>query len=333
MTPMTKILTLFCACASLLLSGCSTRAPTTAPPIPQTFYQVTIADPQTGQILSVRQLAERLSTMDVVVIGEHHGHQGAHLLQSRLQAALHERHPQQILSMEQFTVEHQQALDHYLAGETGEAEMMEDADAWPNYEASYRPLVEYAKVHQLPVIAANAPGDIVRCIGRKGADYLDTLTEEERRYIPQAPFFSTDAYREKFFETMGGGRHGSESQELLENAFRAQLLRDNTMASRVLEGRSQHPEHQVIHVNGTFHSEGRLGMVASLLQREPDLSVAVISPVFVDYEAQTLPLTDNRDKGDYLYFLLPFPEKYQDSQRQQEAMKERFRSSANRTCG
>ncbi|MCV5871569.1 ChaN family lipoprotein, partial [Escherichia coli] len=61
------------------------------------------------------------------------------------------------LSMEQVTRDKQSVLDAYLKGEIGEQYFMSQSNAWPNYESDYRPLVEFAKQANLPVIAANAP--------------------------------------------------------------------------------------------------------------------------------------------------------------------------------
>ena len=292
-------------------------------------------DAASGTPISLPQLAERLADQDVVVIGEYHGHQGAHLLQSRLQTHLYRHRPDQVLTMEQFDVDQQPVLDRYLNGEIGEEELIEDAGAWPNYQHAYRPVVEFARLRNLPVIAANAPAGIVRCVGRNGIDYLDSLPEEHKRFLPESPFAGNEAYREKFLGEMGS-RHGSADDERMQNTYSAQLLRDNTMASRILEARGSHPGHQVIHLTGTFHSEERLGTVAALLQREPGLAVTVISPVFTEQPAgqhnRELPVADNRRKGDYLYFLLPLPEEYRDEERGREAMMEQFRNAPRTTC-
>jgi len=223
--------------------------------------------------------------------------------------------------------------DRYLAGGIGEMELVEDAGAWPIYKYAYRPLVEFARRQGLPVIAANAPGDIVRCVGREGPEYLAGLNAARKRHIPDAPFAGSAAYREKFFGTMGG-RHGTADNERLQNTYHAQLLRDNTMASRILAARERHPEHQVIHLTGTFHSEERLGTVEALLQRNPELSVAVISPVFMEAQpdGDELPLTGNQNKGDYLYFLLPLPPEYRDEARGHESMMDAFRKVPETTC-
>lgn len=318
-----------------LIAGCSLLGPAPEHKPPQTHYHAPVVDATSGTPVSIPQLAERLARQDVVVIGEYHGHQGAHLLQSRLQAHLHKHRPEQVLTMEQFNVNQQPVLDRYLDGDLGEKELIEDADAWPNYPHAYRPLVEFARQRNLPVIAANAPASIVRCVGRNGTGYLDSLPQEQKRFLPDSPFAGSDAYREKFLGTMAG-RHGSAGDERLQNTHHAQLLRDNTMASRILEARESHPGHQVIHLTGTFHSEERLGTVASLLQRQPGLSVTVITPVFMEQKPGQsdgeLTVSDNSHKGDYLYFLLPLPEEYQDEKRGREAMKAQFRRAPRTDC-
>jgi len=320
----------------LVMNGC-TLMPTTNNPEnlarPQTQYEARIVAPESGTALTVEQLAQRLADTDVVIVGEYHGHHGSHLLQSRLQTALYDQRPRQILSMEQFNLDRQPALDQYLEGATGETEMLEDAGAWDNYRASYRPLVEFARQKNLPVIAANAPADVVRCVGRKGPEYLDRISDTLRQTLPDDPFLDTPAYREKFTEAIGASHRGdSTMSERMENTYKAQLLRDNTMAARILEARASYPGHQVLHLTGTFHSEDGLGTVALLKRRAPELSVAVISPVIWPASDPNPPLEQNREKGDFLYFIQPLPDEFKDPEREREAMTARFQRSANDLC-
>ncbi len=301
---------------------------------PTTLYDTLVLDSTDGSTLTPATLARKLARADVVVIGEYHGHQGSHLLQSRVQQELFRLRPAQVLTMEQFNLDHQQDLDRYLQGQSGEAEMIEDADAWANYRGSYRPLVEFARTHNTPVIAANAPAGIVRCVGRKGPDYLDQLPGDMRAQLPDEPFLDTGAYRAKFVEAITGS-HGSGDptlNERMNNSYKAQLLRDNTMASRILEARKHSPEAQILHLTGTFHSEEGLGTVALLKQRAPELSVVVVSPVFWPPGEAEPPLENNRSKGDYLYFVQPLPEEFLDPEREQAAMKARFSRAADTDC-
>lgn len=317
----------------LFLTGCASLPDSQAPVLPpQSQYDAIITDDQ-GNVLSINQLASRLHSFDVVVIGEYHSHHGAHLLQSLLQSALYQQRPQQVLTMEQFTLDDQNELDLYLAGKSGESELIADAGAWPNYKASYRPLVEFSKARNIPVIAANAPADTVRCVGRKGEKYLNTLAIAERNRLPEPPFTDTPAYREKFFDMLGTNHHGSGPSARLENSYKAQLLRDNTMADQVIKALRDYPQHQVIHLTGTFHAENRLGMVAVLEKKRPDVSVAVISPAFWHSGDNLQSLVEaHQHKGNFLYFLQPLPQEYTDAERHRNAIREQFRQAADITC-
>jgi len=316
-------------------TGCSIMpAKNTPAPRLTSQYDAAIFSASTGSAMTVGELARQLAETDIVVVGEYHGHHASHLLQARLQQTLYQQNPQQILTMEQFSLNHQGALDAYLANQTGEAEMVEDASAWDNYKGSYRPLVEFARERQLPVIAANAPADIVRCVGRQGADYLAGLPEQQRATLPEQAFLDTPEYRGKFVDAISGS-HGTGQSELsgrLLSTYQAQLLRDNTMADRILATLAQRPGYQVLHTTGTFHSEQRLGTVAVLEQRAPELSIAVISPVQWLPSGQAMPVAENHHKGDYLYFILPLPLEFRDPERQLSAMQERFSQRDKARC-
>ncbi len=319
------------------LNGCtampSSKAQEAKLPAPQTQYDFRLVQSETDTALTPEELARQLVNTDVVVVGEYHGHHGAHLLQSRLQTALYRLRPEQLLSMEQFNLDHQDDLNRYLQGETGETEMIEDSGAWDNYRASYRPLVEFARQQNLPVIAANAPADVVRCVGRKGPEYLDRIPDTLKQTLPSDPFMDTPAYREKFVAAIGASHRADDTMsERMENTYKAQLLRDNTMAARILQARAEYPGHQVFHLTGTFHSEEGLGTVALLKQRAPELSVAVISPVFWPSDVKEPPLDRNRAKGDFIYFIQPLPDEFQDAERERKAMQARFSRSTDKTC-
>lgn len=322
-------------CSALLaVAGCSSLNANRheAPGPLQTLYDTRIIETATGTEQTLPALVGRLAGADVVVIGEYHGHQGGHLLQSQIQQALYQQRPDQVLTLEQFATDRQPALDRYLAGATGEREMMEDAAAWENYQASYRPLVEFAISNSLPVIAANAPRDVVRCVGRLGTGYLETLAADLRATLPEPPFPGSAAYQDKFFTTMAGGSHGNGDQGRLQNSYQAQLLRDYTMASRILLARERHPGAQVLHLTGTFHSERRLGTVQALQQQAPELEIIVLSPVFTDTDGNVPDLAGQLDKGDFVYLLRPLPEPFRDPQRERHHLLQQFGATPPVNC-
>lgn len=287
-------------------------------------YSRIIIDSQSNRPVDIATLASQLQTLDVIFIGEYHGNHASHLLQMQLQSELFNLRPEQILSMEMFERHQQAILNRYLDGEIGEKYLINETPTWPNYAGSYRPMIEFAKEHFLPVIAANAPGDIVRCIGQYGQNYIDLLPAGEKGNLAQTPFMSNEAYQSKFEEFMNSMRHGQMDDNRKANSYAAQLARDNTMAESILQALQDNPNSQVIHLNGRFHSASGLGTVALLKQRAPELKIAVITPIRIDNPQNPKWNEDDLSQGDYIYLLRSQPEEYIDASYRRKAMKSMF---------
>ncbi|PWQ97482.1 ChaN family lipoprotein [Leucothrix arctica] len=230
-----------------------------------------------------------------------------------------------ILSMEQFERDQQEILDLYLDNKIGERHLITKAPTWNNYKASYRPLVEYAKQHKMPVIAANAPGDIIRCIGKTGSKYLDKLPAKKRQLVAAEAFIDVDGYSDKFFGVMGLTGHVKTTSRLYQS-YQAQLARDNTMAESINQALKQSPNAQVIHLNGSFHSADHLGTVGALKRLNPAINVVVITPVhtgqLVDYKKK------HQLKNDYFYLLNQQPKDFVSVKNMKVAHKAMFAKSA-----
>jgi len=285
------------------LSACSQTTPPLKAPTLEHFYSYQIYTPS-GEALSLRQLASQLNHYDVILIGEWHTHAAIHLFQAQLLHRLYRQNPAISLSMEQISREHQALLDQYLNGKIGEQYFIKSSQAWPNYETSYRPLVEFAKQQQLSVIAANAPQSIVRCISKQGVEYLEKLSNEERAWVAKEINTAPSLYKEKFMASM---HHGELDQT--ERHYAAQITWDETMAESIVQHRARHPNNQVLHIAGKFHTEGGLGIAAAILRRDPMVKVAVITPVHQ--------LT--RKGSDYQLFVSPLPPRYLVPEHQQQA--------------
>lgn len=320
----TKILVVTLVCQII---SCVTVANSLKLPALHSSYDAQIIDTNKQISIDLKQLVKHLKQADIIFIGEYHGNNASHLLQAQLQALLYQQRPQQILSMEQFTQAHQYIVNQYLAGKIGEQELIDDAEGWANYKASYRPLVEFAKQHQLPIIAANAPSDIVRCVGKKGQDYIQLLTQVQKQQIANQPFFYTQAYLNKFSSVMHAGREVSNKTTSPSYRFYAQILRDNTMAQAIFNAQQQYPKHQIVHLNGTFHSEQFLGTVESLKYLNPKLKIAVISPVQVQTLNPIIVQNQDLELGDYIYYISNLPIDYVQDNKRMEAIQKMFSTS------
>jgi len=279
---------------SIILSGCSTPK-AGLQNLSGTLYQhqwLLPAMPDKQQDLST--IAEKLSAYDVVFFGELHTHPAIHLAQMELLQAMYQYNANLTLSMEQFEHDTQSDIDDYLVGKTGEKYFMKQARAWDNYPSSYRPLLEYARQQQLPVLAANAPKSAVLCVARKGLAVLDKMPDSERQHIARTIDTSAGEYYDQYMVFLSnnsshGSSHSSGSkdnasmskimQTMAQRSFAAQAVRDDTMAESIARHLQTNPQRQVLHLNGSFHSNGHLGTVERLAKRLPELKIAVISSI------------------------------------------------------
>lgn len=279
------------------LSACAT-APDAPPGADD--YRIYRGD---GSVASLEELLAASRAADITFLGESHDDAVAHHLEETLLRA----GPTEglALSLEMFETDTQLVLDEYLRGLLSEERFREDARAWDNYEEAYRPLVEFAREQDIPVLAANAPRRYVNLVGREGAGALAELSEEALRFLPPLPLPPpSHAYREKFVrlmtQDMPAGSHG-EAQDTapgtppgeeeaptdasvedvvpawLESALQAQALWDASMAWSLARFLEEHPQARVLHVNGAFHSEGRLGIVEQLANYRPGARALVIT--------------------------------------------------------
>ena len=68
----------------------------------------------------------------------------------------------------------------------------------------------------------------------------------------------------------------------MEAFYRAQCLKDDTMAESIADHHRRYPDRKIIHYQGDFHSRYRLGVVEKLQVLEPELKILVLTPVYVE---------------------------------------------------
>jgi uncharacterized iron-regulated protein len=247
------------------------------------------------KIISLDDIANDMANDDVLFFGEEHNDSTGHFLEYALFKRLTQKYPQKIaLSMEMFETDCQNVLDEYLNGLIQEKNMITDARAWKNYK-DYRPMVELSKTESAPVIAANAPRRYVNMVTRTTLSGLDGLNTVSKSYLPPLPIdTATGDYYDKFLQIMGGhaamgGMH----------MFQSQNLWDATMGWSIARFAKKHKDYKIFQVNGSFHSEGKLGAAAQLKKYAPKLRILNIA-VYCD-DNYTSPDWNKLSKnGDYI---------------------------------
>ncbi|MCC6149890.1 MAG: ChaN family lipoprotein [Planctomycetes bacterium] len=252
---------------------------------------------------------------DVVIVGELHGNPGAHTLQLDVLELLQAKAAQPLaLSTEQFERDTQAGLDAFLtqdlskmtAVERGKMEQafMKETRAWPNY-ADYRPLVEFCRTSNLPVIAGNVPRPLAARINKEGPEAFEKFTPEEKAWCASKINAPEGAYKDKFFEVMGSSTSAKKDDRYaaMERMYNAQCLKDDTMAESIVAWLDKNKGGKVLHINGAFHSAGGLGVPEKLKALRPELKIVVITCVEADnpFTAEVEP--DDAKGNDFVVFV------------------------------
>jgi len=303
---MTRLLVVLATLA--LLTGCVTAQPTGIDPDAAVapHPDAAMSEPyriytNAGAPATLDDLIAAMAEADVVILGEQHDDSTTHALQRRLFQAADALDRPAVLSLEMFERDVQPVLDEYLAGLIRERDFLAAARPWGNYVTDYRPVVEYARERGLPVLAANAPQRYVSRVSRLGPTSLDSLGPDARATLPPDVAPASEALAAEFNALMSGMMgHGGDSDDAafdstasdsttsaagavhgsapdLSNLLAAQNLRDAAMGHTIATHLDTHPGHRIVHLNGTFHSEGGLGVPEHLARYRPGTRALVVT--------------------------------------------------------
>lgn len=236
--------------------------------------------------ISLSQAVKIASDYDVVFFDEYHDQTSIHQAEQDFFAEFYGQNPQTVLSMEMFERDVQPVVDGYLQNEFTEEEFLASSRPWDNYMTDYRPLVEFAKEKNLAVLAANIPRRMAAQYAKTGDFSL--ISAQDKMYLPQKHIIEYGAYYDKFKDYMSQGQDSKPMKMTLERIelfYKAQCLKDDTMAESISLFADAHKDTKILHVQGSFHGDEHLGVVEKLNKLNPDLKTIVITPVEAkDYE-------------------------------------------------
>ncbi len=247
---------------------------------------------QEGNSSNFAEFIETARQSEMIFFGELHNNPISHWLRQEIFDEIHQTDDRSLLiGAEMFERDDQLILDEYLKDWTAENNFEDEAKLWSNYDTDYKPMVQWAKEHEVPLIATNIPRRYAAMVNHNGLDFLDTLDQRASEYIAPLPL-EVDMELKSYQEMMDmGGHHGTE------NLVKAQAIKDATMAHSILEHFDE-DRHRLIHINGAFHTRYNEGIIWYLEQENPEISTLTISTV---EQQQTDSLeTRHHDVADFL---------------------------------
>ncbi len=270
-------------------------------PLPALEDAIWVWDSRARRPLELGALLDRLAAVDVVLVGETHLDDTTHRVEAAvLEGLLERRADAVVLSLEMFERDVQPVLDDYLAGRIDEPAFLAAARPWGNYRSDYRPLIETARRHGIPVVAANAPASLRRRVSAGGRTALEALAPEERRLLPDEILPAAASYWTRVDRaTRGHMNFSSQSED--QRLYSGQNLWDNSMGDACAGALAAHPGSTVVHVVGGFHVMYHDGTAAQLLRRAPGARVAVVEVLPTPGAHATRPERDT-ERADYLVY-------------------------------
>lgn len=213
---------------------------------------------------------------DVLFFGELHNNAIAHWMELRVAQALFEKRGKDLVfGAEMFETDNQLLLDEYWQHRIPTKTFEEEARIWDNYSTDYKPLVEWAKSNNLPFIATNIPRRYANLVFRNGVAALDSLSTIAKSYFMPLPVRID--YELQNYKAMGSMMEGHGSSQKL---IAAQAVKDATMAHFLLK--NWKPKQLFYHLNGSYHSEKKEGIVWYLQQQKPHLKITTLATIEQD---------------------------------------------------
>ncbi len=206
------------------------------------------------EVPTVKDLGEVIREVEerkVIYVGESHDRFSHHVVQLEVIKSLHQKEKKVAIGMEMFQRPFQGALDDYIEGRIEEREFLIKTEYFKRWKYDYnlyRPILQFARVEKIPVVALNVQTEIVEKVARTG---LESLTEEEKKSIPSQMDFSDETYRDRLQKIFQ--EHKNFRGENFDFFCQAQILWDETMAESIDSFFKKNPEYQMVVLAGSGH--------------------------------------------------------------------------------
>ena len=203
-----------------------------------------------NQTSPLTQTMAQIDDARVILVGETHTRWDHHLVQLEVLKLLYQKSAKLAIGVEWFQQPYQKHLDAYVAGEITEQEMLHLTGyflRWRYDYRLYRPIIQYAREHKIPIIALNASRELTNALSKSG---FDDLPAELKDQLPQSYDWSDKDYEKRLRIVFD--MHPEYSGKF-EDFLRGQLTWDESMAGRAAQYLDKNPETRLLILAGSGH--------------------------------------------------------------------------------
>ena len=202
------------------------------------------------QTSPLAQTMEQIDDARVILVGETHTRWDHHLVQLEILKLLYQKSANLAIGVEWFQQPYQKHLDAYISGEISEQDMLHLTayfERWRYDYRLYRPILQYAREHNIPVIALNASKELSVALSKSG---FDDLSAELKEQLPESYDWSDKEYEKRLRSVFD--LHPDYPGEF-EDFLRGQLTWDESMAESAAHYLDENPETRMLILAGSGH--------------------------------------------------------------------------------
>ncbi len=228
-----------------------------------------------GQDPSLGQILDTLRPHRVILVGQKHDRYAHHMNQLEIIRHLFASGADVAVGMEMFHQPFQPVVDDYLAGKIDERQFLKKSryyQEWGYDYGLYKPIVDFLKKNNIPLLALNLPGNINKQVARQG---LKSLNADQKAWLPAELDFTNTAYRDelKAVYDLHGDQIGIDEFDYF---LQAQILWDESMADKAFQFLETHPNHKLVILAGNGHIRYGHGIPQRLFHRSGEPYVIIV---------------------------------------------------------
>jgi len=250
-----------------------------------------ITDAANGAAITPADLPSRLAGVRLLLVGEEHTSMDSHRVELAVIESLARSGRKVTVALEMFPYTEQKLLDDWSNGRVSEEEFLSPGrwyKSWGYNWLYYRDIFLFARDRRLPMIAVNAPREVVSAVRKKG---FQGLTAEEAAHIPSKIDTDSPEHLRLFKASFDDESfHASMDEEGWKAMLAAQCTWDATMgfqAAKALSGDSD-PKAIVVLLVGAGHVQYGLGIERQVRTQWPVPTASVIPVAVRDDKGKTV---------------------------------------------
>jgi aminopeptidase N len=248
-------------------------------------------------LTTVNSIIPYLTASRIIYIGERHDRFAHHINQLQIIKKMHNAGYKLAVGMEMFQKPFQPVVNDYLAGRIDEHEFLQKTEYFSRWRYDYnlyKPIIDYLKQQNLPLVALNIQGEISRKVAREG---IYSLSDKEKKQLPRSMDFSNERYRKDLKEVFPLHKEQGELKDF-SYFLQGQVLWDEAMAESARQFLTDNPESKLVILAGNGHVRHKYGIPERLYRRNHEPFTVIVQDEKIEDGIADFVLISTKLEGD-----------------------------------